>query len=128
MTAPSRARRWTTEQQVLSELERLNDLSMESAQEYALAAVEAAEAEATHKAARARRILTARAEGERSHAAAENVAEADAVVAEAYMARLVSAAQADAIRERLRSVRTNQDSLRTAAASHRTSFSGPGMQ
>lgn len=109
-------------------MERLNDLSMEKAQEYALTATKAAEAEAAHKALRAKRALLAKANGVRSISEAELTAEADPDVAQAYLERLVSAAQADATREVLRSIRTNQDGLRTAAASHRTPFSGPGYQ
>ena len=119
-------RRWTTEQQVLAEMERLNDLSLEKVQEYSSAAVAAAEAEAHHKALRAKRVLLAQANGTKAVAAAEYVAEADDDVAQAYLERLVTNAKADTIREALRSIRTNQDGLRTAAASHRSPISGPG--
>lgn len=118
--------RWTTEQQVLAELERLNDLSLQKVQEYAQAAQAAADAEATHKAMRAKRVLLAKANGVRSIAEAEYTAEADDDVAQAYMERLTTAAVADAVRESLRSIRTNQDGLRTAAASHRSPIQGPG--
>jgi hypothetical protein len=118
--------RWTTEAQVLAEMERLNDLSMEKVAEYQGLAVKAAEAEATHKALRAKRALTAKASGVKSVAEAEMTSEADPEVAQAYLDRLVLAAQADACREALRSIRTNQDGLRTAAASHRDQISGPG--
>jgi hypothetical protein len=121
------SRRWTTEGQVLSEMERLNDLSMQKVDEYGQVAMAAAEAEAMHKAMRAKRILLAQASGVKSVAAAEYTAEADDDVAGAYMDRLTSAAHADAIREALRSIRTNQDGLRTAAASHRSPISGPGF-
>ena len=121
------SRRWTSEAQVLSEMERLNDLSMEKVAEYQDLAVRAAEAEATHKAKRAKRTLIAKAGGVRSLGEAEATAEADDAVAEAYQDRLVLAAQADACREALRSIRTNQDGLRTAAASHRSPISGPGF-
>jgi hypothetical protein len=118
--------RWTNEAQVLHEMERLNDLSMEKVQEYNRLAVLAAETEATHKAMRAKRALLARAAGVKSIAEAEMTAEADDDVAQAYLQRLASAAEADACREALRSIRTNQDGLRTAAASHRQPYSGPG--
>ncbi len=108
-------------------MERLNDLSMSKAAEYQHAAQEAAMAEATHKSLRAKRALRAKASGVRSIAEAELTAEADDEVGEAYMMRLAAAAQADAIRESLRSIRTNQDGLRTAAASHRSPISGPGF-
>lgn len=121
------ARRWTTEAQVLEEMERLNDLSLEKVREYETRAVAAAEAEATHKAMRAKRVLMAKASGVRSIAEAEYTAEADDDVAQAYLQRLALTAEADAIREALRSIRTNQDGLRTAAASHRSPISGPGF-
>lgn len=119
-------RRWTSEAQVLAEMERLNDLSLEKVQDYARQAVTAAEAEATHKALRAKRVLLAKANGVRSISEAEFTAEADDEVAQAYLERLTSAAIAESIREALRSIRTNQDGLRTAAASHRDQISGPG--
>lgn len=118
-------RRWGSEAQVLEEMERLNDLSMEKVAEYQGLAVAAAEAEATHKALRAKRALVARTQV-KSVAEAEMTSEADPEVAQAYMDRLVLAAQADACKEALRSIRTNQDGLRTAAASHRDQISGPG--
>lgn len=123
-------RRWTTEQNVLAELERLGDLSMQYATvDYPAAAQEAAQAEATHKTMRAKRVMLAKArDGIRSISEAETIAEADDEVAAAYLQRLASAAHADSLREALRSIRTNQDSLRTAAASHRSPFVGPGMQ
>jgi hypothetical protein len=119
-------RRWTSEAQVLEEMERLNDLSLQKVAEYESRAVAAAEAEATHKAMRAKRVLLAKASGVRSISEAEYVAEADDDVAQAYLQRLAFAAEADAIKEGLRSIRTNQDGLRTAAASHRSPFVGPG--
>lgn len=121
------SQRWTTEAQVLAEMERLNDLSMEKVREYQDISVKAAEAEASHKAMRAKRALVAKANGVKSISEAEMTAEADETVAQAYMDRLVLAAQADACREALRSIRTNQDGLRTAAASHRSPISGPGF-
>lgn len=113
-------RRWSSEAVVLEEMERLADLSTEMVATYKGQAVEAAEAEALHKAARAKRILTAKANGVSSVALAEVTAEADDLVAEAYQDRLVKAAIADSTREALRTIRTNQDALRTAAASHRS--------
>lgn len=121
-------RRWTSEAQVLEEMERLNDLSMDKARDFAGLAVEAATAEAAHKTLRAKRILAAQAGGVKSISGAEAVADADDAVGQALLERLVSNAHAEACREALRSIRTNQDGLRTAAASHRTPFSGPGMQ
>lgn len=112
-------RRFASEQEVLDELERLHFMSMERAQAYEGRAVAAAQAEATHKAMRAQRVLLAKAKGVRSIAEAEYTSEADPDVADAYLQRLVLAAQADADKEAMRSIRTNQEALRTMAASHR---------
>lgn len=119
--------RWTDERTVLRELESLNDLSMAEATRYYQLAREAAETEARHKTLRAKAFLRAKAAGARSadHAAAE--AEADPSVANAYLERLVAASLADACRESLRTIRNNQDGLRTAVASHRDAIAGPGM-
>lgn len=105
-------------------MERLHFLSLEKANAYEGAAVEAAEAEATHKALRAKRVLMAKANGVKSIAEAEYTAEADPAVSGAYLDRLTLLAQAEATRESLRSIRTNQEALRTMAASHRPSQSG----
>lgn len=119
-------RRWISEEQVLTELERLNDLSMSLVDDFRNQAVQAAEAEAAHKALRAKRVLLAQTRGQEgegrrmSVAQAETVAEADQDVAEAYRHRLITNALAEATREAMRTVRNNQDALRTAAASHRT--------
>lgn len=127
MTFGTARRRWVNERTVLEELERLSDMSMERVREYADAAQASAVAEADHKRLRARRILLARAEGERSTAAAEVVAEADDEVSSAYLLRLTAAAHTDAVREALRSIRENQNALRTAAASARDGVAGPGF-
>lgn len=126
MTGEAR-RRWTSEERVLSELEELSDLSMRTAAEYAVHARHAAEAEADHKRLRAKRILNARAAGEKSIAAAEVVAEADDEVSTAYLRRLTTAAVADADRETMRTFRSSLEALRTAAASARDGVVGPGM-
>lgn len=119
--------RWTSERQVLEELERLNDESMTQAQQYHNLATAAAEAEATHKALRAKRALLAKADGARvSVQVAEWTAEADPEVAEAYLLRLTTGAVADACRESLRTIRENQNALRTAIASLRTPYAAPG--
>jgi len=120
-------RRWSSEAAVLEEMERLNDLSLQKVQEYQSTALRAAEAEAAHKALRAKRVLMAKAQGVKSIAEAEYTAEADETVAQAYLERLTTTAMAEAVRESLRSIRTNQDGLRTAAASHRSPVSGPGF-
>lgn len=120
-------RRWVSEQAVLEEMERLNDASQELVQDFANLAPQAAEAEATHKAMRAKRVLLAKSrDGVKSIAEAEYVAEADDLVAQAYLDRLVLGARVEATREALRSLRVNQDALRTAAASARDQISGPG--
>lgn len=113
------ARRFSTEAEVLGELERLHFLSLDKAQDYEREAVTAAEAEATHKAMRAKRVLLAKANGVKSIAEAEYTAEADDDVAQAYLQRLASSAMAEATRESLRSIRTGIEALRTMAASHR---------
>lgn len=124
-------RRWVNEDQVLAELEALNDTSMALVGDYAAHAKAAAEAEVAHKVARAKRVLKAKAT--KSGATGRNmptneaelVAEADDEVAALHLTRLTTAAVADATREALRSVRANQDTLRTAAASHRNQVVGP---
>lgn len=127
MTFGAARRRWVNEETVLAELERLSDLSMEQVAEYAAAARESATAEAEHKRLRARRILEAQANGTKAISAAEVVAEADDDVSSAYLRRLTSAAHTDAVREALRSIRENQNALRTAAASARDGVTGPGF-
>lgn len=120
-------RRWASEEAVLAELERLGDESMDRARDFQSLAQAAAEAEATHKALRAKRVLLARANGTKSIAAAEYEAEADSVVAAAYLDRLTTTAAKEACQEALRSIRTNQEALRTAAASARDGVVGPGF-
>ena len=114
-------RRFATEADVLAELERLHFLSLAKVQEYESTATAAAENEAAHKAMRAKRVLLAKANGVRSIAEAEYTAEADDDVAQAYLQRLILAAQADACRESLRSLRTSSEALRTMCASYRPS-------
>lgn len=118
--------RWTNEGAVLAELERLNDESMNQAQAYHNLATDAAEKEATHKALRAKRVLLAKANGVRSIGEAEYTSEADPEVAQAHLERLVAGAVADACRESLRTIRENQNALRTAIASLRTPYAAPG--
>lgn len=124
-------RQWVTEEAVLGELERLADLSMSTAREYHVATEERATKEAEHKRLRARRMLKAMspgADGKRASAAlAEVTAEADDEVATALHERLVADALADSLRQTLMSIRTNQEALRTAAASARDGVVGPGM-
>lgn len=106
------------------------DLSMATVAEFAVFAQDAAKAEAGHKSLRAKRILHHRARSESSRpsiAEAETRADADDDVAAALLARLIADAHLEACREALRSIRQNQDALRTAAASARDGVIGPGM-
>jgi hypothetical protein len=108
----------------VSALARLGELSKayESATiEYEQLAHDAAVAEATHKAARAKAILRFKAsETERiSHAEAETRAEADDEIAGLYRDRLIKVAKADAQRETLRRLREQVATGRTFAASDR---------
>lgn len=121
-------RRWVSEDAVLDEMERLNDESMSLVSDYAITAPERAAAEAKHKTARAKRILLARHRGAKSMAEAEVIADADDDVADLLAERLNQDAVVDSLREALRSIRTNQDALRTAAASARDGVTGPGWK
>lgn len=84
-------------------------------------ALAAAEAEAEHKAARAKAILRFKADDSvrMSHAEAETRAEADDTVAALYMRRLTTAAIAEAHREKLRQLREQVAASRTEVASDR---------
>lgn len=121
-------RRWVSEDAVLAEMERLNDESMERAHDLAIALPERAQAEVAHKVARARRILAAKHAGVRGINEAEYISEADAEVADLWLKRLEQDAVVESLREMLRSIRTNQDALRTAAASARDGVTGPGWK
>jgi hypothetical protein len=91
-----------------------------AADEYRGIAEAAARAEAAHKAARAKAILRFKAQGERvSHAEAEAKAEADDEVAGLYLERVVKQALADSHREKLRQLREQVATGRTAVASER---------
>jgi hypothetical protein len=108
----------------MSALRRLGEVSRAyeiAAGEYRDIAVHAAEAEAAHKSARARAILKAKAsETERiSHAEAETRAEADDTIASLYRDRLIASAMADSHREKLRQLREQVATGRTAVASDR---------
>lgn len=129
MTAEGR-RRWVSEEQVLSELEHMADLSMATVAEFAVFAQDAAKAEAGYKSLRAKAVLSAKARSTSSRpsiAEAETIADAQDDVAAALLGRLVADAHLEACREALRSIRTNQEALRTAAASARDGVVGPGM-
>lgn len=121
-------RRWVSEDSVLAEMERLNDQSMEVAHDLAILLPERAAAEVAHKVARAKRILQAKHQGVRGINEAEYIAEADDAVAALWLDRLGKDAEVEAMRELLRTIRTNQDGLRTAAASARDGVTGPGWK
>jgi hypothetical protein len=108
----------------VSAISRLGEVSRAyetAAGEYRAIAVRAAEAEAAHKTARAKAILKAKAsETERiSHAEAETRAEADDHIAGLYRERLISSALADSHREKLRQLREQVATGRTAVTSER---------
>lgn len=94
----------------MSALDRLGAVSRDyqaAVAEYGPLAEAAAHAEAEHKRERAKAVLAAKAQtSERmSHAEAETRAEADDRIADLYRDRLVTAAKADACRERLRQLK-----------------------
>jgi hypothetical protein len=91
------------------------------ANNYRRIAIEAAEAEAAHKSARAQAMLRFKAStSERmSHAEAETRAEADDAIAGLYRDRLVKAALAEAHREKLRQLREQVATGRTAVVAER---------
>lgn len=117
----------------MTALGRLGDVSRAyelAADEYRGIAQRAAEAEAAHKAARAKAILRYKAAGERvSHAEAETRAEAEDEIAELFRDRLITAALADSAREKLRQLREQVATGRTAVASERAvdSFHAQGI-
>jgi hypothetical protein len=88
---------------------------------YRQIALDAATAEAEHKTARAKAILRVKAttEDRVSHADAEARAEADDTIAALYLCRLTTAAVADSHREKLRQLREQVATGRTAVASER---------
>lgn len=67
------------------------------ANEYAEAAVARASAEAAYKTERAKRILRARADGEKSISAAQTVAEADDYIATLHLDYLIADGMTDAL-------------------------------
>lgn len=92
-----------------------------AADEYRVIAQRAAESEAAHKCARAKKILAVKADDSQrmSHAEAETRSEADDEIAGLYRERLIAAALADSAREKLRQLREQQANGRTAVASER---------
>lgn len=67
------------------------------ANEYQTQAVARAHAEAEYKAAKAKRILRARADGEKSIAAAQTVAEADDAIKDLHLKYLIADGMTDAL-------------------------------
>lgn len=105
-------------------MERLGAVSRayeQAVNAYRQVALDAAVAEAEHRAERAKAVLRFKAcETERiSNAEAEARAEADDRIAGLYLRRLTTAAEADAHRERLRQLREQVATGRTAVASER---------
>lgn len=100
----------------LGQLSQQLDLTVH---EFGAAAREAAEAEAAHKTARAKRVLRARADGVRSISEAEFIAEADDNVADLYMRRLTTAAVAESFRQRINSLRERINVGRSLYATQR---------
>lgn len=80
----------------------------------------AAEAEAEHKAAKAKFMLLAKDERDRcSIAEAETRADADDTIAALYRSRLITRAVADSHLEKLRQLRTHVEAIRSYVASDR---------
>ncbi len=105
-------------------LERLGEVSRTyelAADAYRDLAIAAAAAEAAHKTARAKAILREKARDDvrMSHAEAEARAEADDDIADLYLDRMVKAAVADSHREKLRQLREQVATGRTAVTSER---------
>lgn len=101
-------------------MSHLTDLLAQEVIAYRDQAVAAAELEAGHKAARARRFLKAMHDGDaKSAVMAENIAEADETVADLYSKRLIAAALADASRQRILSLREAIGMERTERATER---------
>lgn len=95
-----------------------------AADEFPQLALNAAASEADHKSERAKAILRYKARVEQgkqrmSQAEAESMAEADDTVADLYMARLTSAAIADAAKQKLFQLKTMVEVARTVVASER---------
>jgi len=108
----------------MSAIRRLGEVSRAyeiAADEYKAIALRAAHAEAAHKSTRARTILQIKArETERiSHAEAEARADADEEISNLYRDRLITAALQDSHREKLRQLREQVATGRTAVASDR---------
>lgn len=87
--------------------------------EYGEIAAQRAVAEAEYKAAKARRVLTARAEGARSIAEAETIATADTGIAVLHREHLIADAMADAAQKSIYALRTRIEVGRSFLATER---------
>jgi hypothetical protein len=111
----------------MTPLQRLTSYALayeRAADEYKALALEAAASEAEHKAARAKAVLRFKAKVEQgkqrmSQAEAESMAEADDTVADLYMARLTSAALAEAHKQKLFQLKSMVEVAWTVVASER---------
>lgn len=108
----------------MNALAHLGEVSREYqrvADEYRDVVNAAAKAEAEHKVARAKAVLRHKATTtERmSHAEAETRAEADDEIADLYQRRLIAAADAEALKQKLIQLREQNANGRVAAASER---------
>jgi hypothetical protein len=99
---------------------RITDQLASVVAQYHSQSLDAAAAESAHKKARAKRFLEAMHSGEaKSAVMADNIAEADDLVADLYSKRLVTAALADATKQKILSLREEIGMLRTQMANER---------
>lgn len=89
------------------------------ANEYATAARERANAEATYRTEKAKRILRARAEGEKSISAATTAAEADPLIADLHLKYLIAEGMVDALTKSMIALRERIGVLRSVMANER---------
>lgn len=118
------ATRHLTPVQVEAEILRLSQYLEEQTHTYADLATKAGTDEATYKALAAKMrlaaMMTPMPDGRKATATwAADVADANDDVAQAYLDRRISEAEADACREAMRTTRTQLDALRTIAANQR---------
>lgn len=103
-------------------LRRLGQISRDleaAVNTYGPIAENAAICEAEHRRIKARFIVQARADGVKSMSEAETQADADETVADAHLARLLSAAQVDTTKARLIQLRSAVDVGRSFAVEER---------
>ncbi len=89
------------------------------ANEYATAAHERAVAEATYKAQKAKRVLRARAEGEKSISAAQMVAEADDLIKDLHLKYLIADGVVDSLTKSMIALRERIGVQRSLLANER---------